>query len=85
MKANPEIADAYFLYVQCKGQTIITIDKTKGNGKDARTIKYVLPYPTGWAVLPEAGGLLDQPYRLMEFFSIFVRAERHVFADTISK
>lgn len=64
---------------------MLTVQKTKGQGRDAKTIQYVLPYPTGWSVLPDPGGLLDQPYRLMEFFSIFMRAERHIFADTIAK
>lgn len=73
------------LFQQCKSQMMFTTEKTKGQGREARTIKFVLPYPTGYSQLPEPGGMLDQPYRLMEFFSLFMRAERHVIADTISK
>jgi hypothetical protein len=34
--------------------------------------------PTGYGILPCAGGLLDQPYRMMEFFDIFFYTEREV-------
>jgi hypothetical protein len=85
MKSNPEIAQAYSLYTMCRQQTMFTATKSKGQGKDARTIQYVLPYPSGYAQLPDPGGMLDQPYRLMEFFALFMRAERHVIAETLSK
>lgn len=31
----------------------------------------VAAFSTGFQSLPADGGMLDQPYRLMEFFSIF--------------
>jgi hypothetical protein len=51
-------------------------ETTKGSGNDVKTIKHVVPFTMGYAVLPEEGGLMDQPYRMMEFFEIFMHAER---------
>jgi len=31
----------------------------------------ITPKTTGYSILPMPGGLLDQPYRLMEFFAFF--------------
>lgn len=61
------------------------MESTKGSGKDMKTIKKVVPFTTGYAVLPWEGGLLDQPYRVMEFFEAFMRAERRQTYDTLSK
>jgi hypothetical protein len=38
-----------------------------------------LTFPTGYHAFPEDGGVLDQPYRLMEFFGEFMSGERLAF------
>jgi hypothetical protein len=61
------------------------MEKTKGSGKDMKTIKQVVPFATGFSILPEEGGLMDQPYRMMEFFEIFLAADRNHTYNTLSK
>jgi hypothetical protein len=41
----------------------------KSKGKD--TIKKIVIYTNGYSQLPTEGGVLDQPHRLMAFFSAF--------------
>jgi hypothetical protein len=48
----------------------------KGSGNSQKVHKKIVPFPTGFTVLPEEGGMLDQPYRLMEYFGEFIRGER---------
>jgi len=47
--------------------------------KNKKTYSKILHYTTGLAILPEPGGLLDQPYRLMEFFDLFQDGDRMAF------
>lgn len=48
--------------------------------KDKKTYMRIVPHTTGLGILPEDGGLLDQPYRLMEFFGAFQLAD-HTFTQ----
>lgn len=75
LQANPELARAYDLYSSCRAQTVVPYQTSKG--KD--TIQRLSPWTTGYAVLPEDGGMLDQPYRLMELFDSFMDGERWAF------
>ncbi len=53
---------------------MFSLEVSKGKG----TVLKVVQMPTGYGVLPYAGGLLDQPYRMMTFFEIFFQSERTV-------
>jgi hypothetical protein len=75
LKQYPEIAQAYGLYDMCRSLTPYTRKSSKG--KD--TMITIQTFPTGYALLPEEGSLLDQPYRLMEFFGEFMDGERLAF------
>lgn len=75
MRAYPEISAAYELYTLCRSQTLITHDVTRGGKQMTRTE----PFTTGLAQMPEEGGMLDQPHRLMDFFSEFISGERRSF------
>ena len=48
------------------------VEKDKGRKVENKVV-YVT---TGLHSLPNAGGMLDQPYRLMEFFSLFQQGEQ---------
>ena len=76
MKRHPEIARAYDLYSGCRVTSYMTIESSKGN----KNVTKVLAYPAGLGVLPEPGGLLDQPHRLMSFFDAFQAGEAHAFS-----
>lgn len=43
------------------------VEKDKGKRIEHKVVNFT----TGLHSLPEDGGLLDQPYRLMEFFALF--------------
>jgi hypothetical protein len=47
-----------------------------GQGKQRKTVVKVVAWPTGYTVLPYDGGVLDQPYRLMEWFDAFMSGEK---------
>lgn len=66
----------------CREQQIVTYSTQKGKDK---TIQHVRPFTTGWSALPEAGGILDQPHRLMTFLEIFLSGEREGFFKELSK
>jgi hypothetical protein len=71
----PEIAEAYSVYLLCRQQHVAVYKSSKG--KD--TVQVVAPFTQGLSVLPEDGGMMDQPYRLMAFFSEFMDGERQAF------
>lgn len=60
------------MYLEARNRSMITATLPKG--KEQKIV--IVPYTTGYAVLPAAGGLLDQPYRLMEFWSLFMEGDR---------
>ncbi len=43
------------------------------------TTTKMIPYTDGLLFLPESGGLLDQPFRLMSFFDSFEAGEQEAF------
>jgi hypothetical protein len=61
------------------------MEYSKGSGRDVKTYKKVVPFTTGYAVLPWDGGIMDQPYRMMEFFEIFMRSERNYMYANLTK
>lgn len=71
----PHITEAYQLYQTCRSQSIVTYEKAKG--KD--TVQMIVPFPTGYSVLPEEGGVLDQCHWLMQIFEMFLVGERNAF------
>lgn len=85
MSQNPEIAEAFALYMQCRSQQLFYMETVKGSGKNQTTIKRVVPFTQGYGILPYEGGLLDQPYRTMEFFEIFLNIDREHTNKTLSK
>ena len=77
---NPELAWSYDLYDQCRNFQMVGMEMP--DGKKSKIV--LVPYPTGYNFLPEAGGMLDQPYRLMYLFDIFLDGERQAFAKQIT-
>lgn len=71
---HPELAWSYDLYTVCREQQLFTVDIPKQQGK--RTETKVVQFTTGYASLPEPGGALDQPVRLMSFFQCFLNGDR---------
>jgi len=78
LQNNPDIAHAYQTYLLCREQTVIVYSESKGKDK---TVQKIRPYTTGFAVLPEAGGVNDQPHRLISFFEIFLNGEHEGFTQ----
>lgn len=70
---NPGLAWSYDLYVLCREQQLFTVDVTKQGGK--RTDTKIVTYTTGFHSLPETGGVLDQPHRLMSLFQYFLSGD----------
>jgi hypothetical protein len=66
-----ELMDAYAVYKMCVTYVPFTLES-----KDTRTTK---SFPTGYSFLPYPGSLMDQPYRLMEYFSCFMNGEKAAF------
>ena len=50
------------------------VEKDKGK----RVEHKVVSFTTGLQSLPVEGGMLDQPYRLMEFFALFMQGDNLV-------
>lgn len=61
------------------------MESVKGVGRDQKVIKKVVPFTVGFGSLPWAGGMLDQPYRMMEFFEMFLESERRTTYETLGK
>jgi hypothetical protein len=76
LRANPEIAAAWRDYDSCRVLAVHSQQYSKGKDNMIRT----LTFPTGYSILPNAGGLLDQPHYLMELFDAFMDGERFAFA-----
>ncbi len=68
---DAELMDAYSIYQLCVGRQMASFET-----KDHKSTR---SYPTGFTQLPYAGSIMDQPHRLMEYFSIFLSAERNQF------
>lgn len=67
------------LYMQCKQTQIVQVTKEKAG----KSVTMMLSVPVGLSILPYEGGLMDQPYRLMHFFSAFEDGEQQAFSDKI--
>jgi hypothetical protein len=78
-KRFPQIREAYSAYILCRQQNVIVWESSPSKDK---TQVHIVPFTVGLAQLPYAGGVEDQPYRMMEFFSEFMDAERNVFFNT---
>lgn len=52
-------------------------------GKGKKTETRFVSVPTGFSVLPEAGGVLDQPHHLMLLFSVFQEGERRAMSKSL--
>jgi hypothetical protein len=76
----PEIAWYYRMYLEARNRSIVTTTLPKG--KEQKLV--IVPFTTGYAVLPAPGGLLDQPYRLMEFWSLFMEGDRTATIKSLS-
>jgi hypothetical protein len=75
LRRNPEIAQAWDLYQQCRQLQLVSYKTSKG--KD--TVLRMRTFPQGYTILPEPGSLCDQPHRLFEFFGEFMDGERFAF------
>lgn len=76
----PEIAVAFELYLECRLQQLANVEIPKGKSSSLR----ITTFTTGFGSLPNSGGMLDQPYRLMEFWSRFLEGDRSVTFKTLS-
>jgi hypothetical protein len=74
---HAEIAKAYVIYIACRRRNLIVANIPKGIKGDTTT--KMIPYTDGLLFLPESGGLLDQPFRLMSFFDSFEAGEQEAF------
>lgn len=81
LKSNPEIARAYELYTICRRRNMVVV--TVGKGSKGESSTKILPFVDGLSVLPLAGGVLDQPYRLMTFFQYFEDGEQEAFSNRL--
>lgn len=77
LKRSPEIARYLILYEKCRMTQVIQVEGSRGSGKSAQRTLRTTMLPTGYGVMPYAGGVFDQPYRMMEFFDIFFITERN--------
>jgi hypothetical protein len=79
---NPRLARAFELYLTCRSVQLfhIRVEKDKGRRVENKVTEFV----TGYSVLPEAGGVLDQPVWLMAIFDFFKAGENAVAAKTLS-
>jgi len=72
----PEVADYLNQYEMCRGLQLVQTEHDKGSGKTASRLLKIQAFPTGFTILPYAGGVEDQPHRMMTFFEIFLATER---------
>jgi hypothetical protein len=70
-KNDKELMESYALYKDCVSYQVVQLDL--GDKTSVRI------FPTGYHNLPYTGSLMEQPYRLMEYFSHFMNAERNEF------
>lgn len=73
----PEIADAFAAYLLCREQHVVAYQIPKGKDK---TVQKLVPFTVGLHHLPEDGGVLDQPHRLLTFFEMFMLGDRLAFS-----
>lgn len=76
------MARAFELYLSCRTVQLFHIRVEKDRGK--RVENRVTEFVTGYSVLPEAGGVLDQPVWVMAIFDQFKAGENAVASKTLS-
>jgi hypothetical protein len=65
------------LYLLCREQHVVAYQKSKGKDK---TVQKLVPFTVGFQHLPEKGGMLNQPHRLLTFFEMFMLGDRIAFS-----
>ena len=78
LSEDEQMSEAWDYYNKCRSFEF----KQYGGGFGATKILF---FPTGFSVLPRAGGLDDQPFMLMEYFFAFLDGERLAFYDKMSE
>lgn len=76
---NPRIARAFGLYLSCRSVQLFHVAMESKNKVEHKIVEFV----TGYAQLPEAGGMNDQPVWLMEIFAQFRAGENAVAAKAL--
>ena len=77
---NPRVARCFSLYLECRELNFVHMEVTKDKGK--RVEHKIMPFVSGWSMLPEEGGVLDQGNWTMAMFETFRRAENAGVKDT---
>lgn len=85
LKRDPDIAEALSIYRECRSFMLFETESVRGSGKQQMVSKKIVPFPTGYGVLPYEGGIMDQPHKLMIYFDIFLNAERKAVFDNLKK
>lgn len=75
LQNDPELASLYELYLSCRQQSVVTYQTSKGK----ETVQKLKTFTTGFIQLPEEGGILDQPHRVMTFMESFLQGDEHGF------
>lgn len=68
----PRVARAWHAYVVCRGQQLLHLELPKNK----KTVHKIVVWPSGFNLLPAAGGLDDQGVTTMFFFEAFFAEER---------
>ncbi len=84
LRRDPWLADLYQQYDACRNQQIEVFRKPSKTKKDKEEI-VVVQWPTGYAQLPEVGGMDNQPWRTMRIFGGFLRGERKAVGTMMSR
>jgi len=82
-RLKAEIVQSFELYRLCRAQEMMIVEVNSPDGK--RATKKFVAHTTGLSILPAPGGVLEQPYRLMEFFSHFIEGDRQATFLNISR
>jgi hypothetical protein len=75
---HPRLKLLYEDYLLCRTQDLKIFEKAVDGGskKDQKKKLMIVPWTTGFAQLPSAGGIDDQDYQRMRIFSEFLRGDR---------
>ena len=74
MARYPRIARTFETYLTCRAIGLVIFEKTSKDGKKSSHI--FIQWPTGWAALPVAGGVDDQPCWTMDILESMLQGER---------
>ncbi len=84
MQEHPIIAEAYQEYLLCRTTQLVIFRKPTGKSDGSEKIVTVM-WPTGFSMLPLAGGFEDQSYLQMKMFAAFLRGEQRGQSRMMSK